>query len=189
LKIEASVIREEKKHRDQKAKITDTIDDKRFLARVSIGLVTEPVADKQIRAEAHPFPADEQDGEVGAEHQDEHEKDEQIQICEVARIAWVIAHISDAEHVDQGAHARDDQQHHQRELVDHQCGVDAQVTGDHPREVALDEGLVRSARPEFPEDHRRQEKGENEDRGPDDAGDARKPMSRRDVMLVAMCAR
>ena len=71
------------------------------------------------------FPPDEQNRIVAAEHQQQHEEDEQVEIREVARISRIVLHVSDAEQMDEHADARDDERHHHRQLVELERGVDA----------------------------------------------------------------
>ncbi len=60
-------------------------------------------------------------GKLDAQHQEQHEDDEQIEVREVTRVPRVFPHVPDAEQVNQAAHARDHQQHHGRELVHLEC--------------------------------------------------------------------
>ena len=58
---------------------------KAFLPASAADFFGEPEADQQVRAEADALPADEHHREVGAEHQHQHERGEQVQVREVAR--------------------------------------------------------------------------------------------------------
>ena len=137
--VERPQIREHQEHRDEETEVADAVDDERLLARVGVRLLAEPEADEQIRTETDAFPPDEQQRIVAAEHEQQHEEDEQVQIREVARIAWIVLHVADAEQMDQHADAGDDERHHHRELIELERGVDLEIADRHPREVPLDE--------------------------------------------------
>ena len=66
-------------------------------------------------------------GKLDAQHQHQHEDDEQVEVREVARVARVRLHVADAEEVDQAPHAGDHQQHHDRELIHLERDVDLEV--------------------------------------------------------------
>ena len=183
LEIECSKVREQHEHRDEEAEVADAVDDERFLAGVRVRFLAEPETDQQIRAKTDAFPPDEHHRVIRSEDEHEHEEHEQVQIREVPRIAWILAHVADAEDVDQRSDARDDEQHHERELVEHQRRADLQVPGGDPHEVRLNERLVRLGGDTLvlPEDDSREQEGENQNGGADEARDAREAMSRGDV--------
>ena len=81
---------------------------KAFLPASDRGLLQEPEADEQVAAEAHAFPADEHQDDVGGEDQSEHEKDEQIQIGEEAVVAVFVRHVAGGINVNQQADEGDD---------------------------------------------------------------------------------
>ena len=62
-----------------------------FLPASAADCLLEPEADQQVRAEPDAFPADEHHREVRAEDQHEHERREQVQVREVARVLAVAA--------------------------------------------------------------------------------------------------
>ena len=109
----------------------------------AFSLNQKPISRYEQRPDA--FPADEQHRIVAAEHEQQHEEDEQVQIREVARVARVVLHVADAEDVDQRADARDDEHHHHRQLIELERGVDREIADRHPREVPLDERRVHLA--------------------------------------------
>ena len=86
-------------------------------ARGLVG-VLEPEADQQVGREPHAFPADEQHEQRLAEHQQQHEEQEQVQVREVARVARVVLHVADRVDVDQRADAGHDQRHHGGQAVE-----------------------------------------------------------------------
>src|SRR5581483_973285 len=146
--VERTEIGEHQEHGDEKAEIADAIDDEGLLACVSVRFVAEPEADEQIRAQSNAFPPDEQQWIVAAQHEQQHEEDEEIQIGKVARIAGIVLHVPDAEQMDEETDARHDEGHHHRELIELEGRVDLHVTDGHPGEVALHErrGHVAAAR-------------------------------------------
>ena len=101
---------------EQEPEVADAVDDEGLLAGVGGRLLREPEPDQQVRAEAHAFPADEHHREVGAEHQHEHERREQVQVREVARVLAValLVHVGRRVDVDEEPDARHDEDHHRR---------------------------------------------------------------------------
>src|SRR5207237_2417162 len=95
----------EQEQRDQKADVADADHDERLLPRVSIRLIEIPETDQKIRAQSDALPTDEHDGIAGSHHKNQHESDEQIEVREIARIPWIVPHVTDAEDVDQHSHA------------------------------------------------------------------------------------
>ena len=77
----------DQEHGDQEAEVPDPVHDEGLLARVGIGLFGEPEADQEVGAETDAFPPDEHHREAGAQHQDQHECDEQVEVREVPRVA------------------------------------------------------------------------------------------------------
>ena len=167
LELERPQVRVEHEHRDQKADVADAVHDERLLPRVSVRRIEIPETDQEIRAQADTLPTDEHDGITGSHHKNQHESDEQIEVREIARIPWIVPHVTDAKDVDQHSHAGDDQDHHHRQLIELECGVDVEITDGHPLEVALDErgmSLGASAL------HREEDDGGEREREHHDAG-------------------
>ena len=123
---------DEQEHPDQKAEVAYAIDNECFLACVGRRLFLEPEADEQIRGQAHALPSDEHDQGVAGQHEDGHEKQEQVQVGEVARIALVVAHVADRVDVNQEADAGDDQEHHERKLIENETEVHVQQASIDP---------------------------------------------------------
>ena len=92
---------------------------KAFLPASAADWLGEPESDEQIGTEADAFPADEHHREVGAQHQHEHERSEQIQVREVARELPVrlVVHVRRRVQVDERADARHDEHHDRAERV------------------------------------------------------------------------
>ena len=89
VKIEGAEPRKRQQHAEKEAEVADSVDDEGFLAGVGGGLLFEPEADQQVRAQADAFPPDEQHQEIRAQHEHEHERREQVQVREVARVLGV----------------------------------------------------------------------------------------------------
>ena len=111
-------MRDEEEHREQKAEVADAVDDESFLTGVGGAVAREVKADQQVAREAHTFPADKEQQEVGTEHQDQHEKHEEVEVGEEAPEALLMCHVADGVDMDQEADARDDRQHDEREVID-----------------------------------------------------------------------
>ena len=105
---------------------------KAFLPASAARVLHEPEADQQIGREADALPADEHQQVVVGQHQRQHEKHEQVQIGEEAVEAAFLPHVADGINVDEEADAGDDQQHHQRKLVELEGEVDLEISSAHP---------------------------------------------------------
>ena len=116
--VERARVAEDEQHRHQEPEVPDAVDDERLEPRVGVDLFVEPEADEQVGAQPHPFPPDEHHGEARAEHERQHEEDEQIQLREVPSISGIVVHVADAVQVNQGADPRDDEHHHPRQRVE-----------------------------------------------------------------------
>nr|GFD09579.1 NADH dehydrogenase subunit 5, mitochondrial [Tanacetum cinerariifolium] len=64
---------------EQKTQVTHAVDDEGFFGGVVVARVFVPEANEQVRAQPHAFPADEEDDEVGAHHQNQHAEHEEIE--------------------------------------------------------------------------------------------------------------
>jgi hypothetical protein len=104
-----------------------------------------------------------------AHHEHEHEEDEEVQVREVARIARVVPHVADAEHVDQEADPRDDHHHEQRQLVELDRRVDGERARRHPGPVAHHDRLRERRAEHAREVHERDQEREADDAGADPA--------------------
>ena len=117
---------ERQDHAQDEAGVADAVDDERLLARVGRALLLEPEADQQVRAEPDAFPAHEHQREVAAQHQQQHEEREEVQVGEVADAVLVVGHVAERVDVDQRAHARHHQHQQRRERVEQQRERDLQ---------------------------------------------------------------
>ena len=95
-----------------------------FLAAAAAGRLVLPEADQQVGRQADALPADEQHQVVVGEDQDQHRRDEQVQVGEEAAAALVVRHVADRVEVDQAADAGDQQGEQDRQLVDQQADLE-----------------------------------------------------------------
>ncbi len=142
LKIQRAERAEQQEHPQHEAEIADAVDDERLLARIRRGFLQEVETDEQVAAQAHAFPADEEQHEIGGENQNQHEEHEEIQVGEEAVVAAFVRHVAGGVNVNQEADAGDDQHHHDGELVQLQVESRAEIPGDNPVEERLHESLV-----------------------------------------------
>ena len=73
-------MKEDKKHTQQEAKVTDAVHDKCLLSSIIVCFVLKPETDEQIGGQAHAFPTDEHAQEAVAEDKDEHSEDKEVQV-------------------------------------------------------------------------------------------------------------
>src|SRR5574341_1847105 len=104
--------------------IADAIDDESLVAGDRVVVILIPEADQQVGAQPDAFPADEQKQQILAHHQQQHEKNEQVQVDEKARHALVMVHVTEGIDVNQKADAGDDQRHHRGQRVDLKRNID-----------------------------------------------------------------
>ena len=71
-------------------------------------------------------PTDDEDEQVGRQHQDEHREDEDVHVGEEARDAAVLGHVPDRVHVDEEPDAGDDHDHEGAERVESEINPDAE---------------------------------------------------------------
>ena len=161
--IQYADVGEQHKHRDHKTEVADAVDDERLLAGVGVYLVAEPESDQKVGTEADSFPADEENGVVRSKHEHQHEEHEQIQVGEVSRIPWIVAHVADAEDMDQSTDSSDDQNHHHRQLIELDRGIDLQVADRHPAEIPLNERRFRIRGHHRLPDRYRETEGQDDD--------------------------
>ena len=144
--IERAEVHRDQEHGQRKSEIADAVHDERLVAGVGGEFFEEVESDQQVAAQPHAFPADEQQQEVRAQHQNQHEEHEQIQVREEAVVAAFVRHVADGVNVDQKADAGDDHQHHGGQPVDREIDADVQRAGLDPGVVMLDVGGLRAFR-------------------------------------------
>ena len=123
--------------RDGKADIADAVDDERLLGRGGGRRLVLPEPDQQVRRQADAFPADVEAQVVVGEHQQQHRREEQVQIREKPTAVRVFGHVADRVDVDQRADAGDQQHEAHRKLVQLQAEVHVQFADRHPGEQLL----------------------------------------------------
>ena len=160
----------QQENRKQETQITDPVHDERLLPCGSLRLVAEPESDQEVGAEPHTLPADEHDRIAGSHHQHQHEENEQVQVCEVPGVTWIILHVPHAEHVDQQPHSCDDQHHDHRELIELDRGGHLQLPRADPRPIATDHGLVQLGTEHPDEVHQREQESQEHHPGPHPRG-------------------
>ncbi len=118
--------------RDRHAEIADPVDHEGLLGRDGRTVLVLPETDQQVRGQADTLPADEQHQIVVGEHQQQHRRHEQVQEGEEPAPTLVVRHVADGVDVDQTADAGDQQDEHDRQLVDQQADVDVPAAGGDP---------------------------------------------------------
>src|SRR5262245_66596383 len=103
---------EQQEHAQDKAKITDTIDDEGFVAGARIVVVLIPKSDQGIGAQSHPLPTYEHQQQAVAQNQGEHGGSKKIEVGEEAPEGLVIMHVTDGINMDQTADAGYYEYHH-----------------------------------------------------------------------------
>ena len=79
---------------DHESEIADARGEKRFLRGLGRRVAFEPVTDQHVGSEADQLPEDEHHDEIVREHDPEHCEHEERERSEVARLAFVVAHIA-----------------------------------------------------------------------------------------------
>ena len=117
-------LREHQEDRQRQADVADPVHDERLLGRGGRRRAVVPEADQQVGREADALPADVERHEAVAQHQQQHRRDEQVQVGEEPPPARVVRHVADRVDVDQRADAGDQQHERQRQRVEQQPEVD-----------------------------------------------------------------
>ena len=147
---------------EQESGVADAVDDERLLAGVGLLRVGVPEPDQQVGAQADAFPADEQQQQVVAQHQQQHRRGEQVKVREIARRVRVLGHVADRIHVDEKPDAGDDDDHRRGQRVHAQRDVDGQRTGLQP---GIDAVHQRAAVRQLHQRGERQTEGSQDDAG------------------------
>jgi hypothetical protein len=105
-------------HGQQKAQVADAVDDEGLTGRVGVEALLIPEADEQVGGQTHPLPANEHHRQTVAQDEQQHGRDEQVEITEEAAIAGVAVHVTDGPEVNQEAHPGHHHQHHARKVVE-----------------------------------------------------------------------
>jgi hypothetical protein len=139
IEVEGAERDEQQQRPEDERVIADPVDDERLVGSVRSGLPDVVITDEQIRAEPDAFPPDEHHQDVRAEHEQQHEEDEQVQIREVARelAVGLLVHVRGRIDVDERPNPGDDQDHHRRQRIEAEGRVDHEVAGRDPGEQRL----------------------------------------------------
>ena len=118
---------------EQKAKITDSIDDKGLGGRRSRRVTFIPVPDQQIRTQPHRFPEHKQLKKIIGHDQHQHGERKERDVAKESRVARIAVHIPNRVDVHQAADHGDQQQHGRRQLINVQPKANGQIAGRRPR--------------------------------------------------------
>ncbi len=147
--------------------VADPVRDERLLAGRGREVLVVVVADEEVRAQAHAFPAHEEQRQVVRQDEHEHREHEEVQVREVAAVPLLVLHVADAVDVDERPDERDERQHERRQRVEAERDVDRVVARGHPRVDVLDDGrdpLGATQGLEDVRDERREGRGRRRDR-------------------------
>ncbi len=107
--------------RERHAEVADPVDDERLLwPQPPPRVLVLPEPDEQVRRQAHALPAHVEDQVVVGQHQEQHRRDEQVEVAEEPLPVLVVLHVADRVDVDERADAGDEQDERHRELVEQQ---------------------------------------------------------------------
>src|SRR5207249_5040761 len=125
--IQGSERLEQQEHTQHESEVADAIDDERFLPRIRSRFPQEIKSDEQVTGEPHAFPPNEQQHVIRRQHQDEHEKHEQVEVGKEAVVAAFMRHVSGRVNVNEPTDSGHHQHHHDRELVHLQIETSAEI--------------------------------------------------------------
>ena len=127
---------------DRQAEVTDPVDDERLVGGGGVGRVVVPEADQQVGRETHALPADVEEQVGVGQHQQEHRRDEQVEVGEEPALVRVVLHVPDRVDVDERPHEGHQQHEGHGQLVDEHAGVEVERAGRHPVEQVQVRGAV-----------------------------------------------
>ena len=108
---------------DQQRGVADARHDEGLARGEAVGRVAPPKADQQIGAKPDALPAGVEGEEITRQHQQEHGRDEEIEMGEEPAIALLAFHELGREQMDEEADAGDDQHHHQGQRIEAQADL------------------------------------------------------------------
>ena len=114
---------QQRPHAEQKPEIAQAVDQEGLEPRARRPRAGVPEPDQQVRHQADPLPADEQQQEVVRHHQQQHGEGEQRQVGEEPDIAGVPAHVADAVDVHQQRDEGDHDHHHHAQGIDQEADL------------------------------------------------------------------
>ncbi len=133
-------VREDHEDRQRQSGVPDPVHHERLLGRGGRGRLLIPETDQQVGRQAHTFPARVQDQVVVGHHQQQHGREEEVEVSEKPSAVRVFGHVADRVDVDQRSDAGDQQHEADRQLVDLQREVDLQIADRDPAEQVLADG-------------------------------------------------
>ena len=89
---------------ENKANVTDAVNDKSFTRSVGILHLIKPKTNQQIRTQADQFPANKHQQIIATHHQHQHRGDKQIKVNKVTIGTWVAMNIANAIQMNECAH-------------------------------------------------------------------------------------
>ena len=114
---------EHQEDRQGQADVADPVHDERLLGRGGGGRAGVPERDQQVGRQTDALPADVEGHVAVAEDQQQHRRDEQVQVGEEPAAAGVVRHVADRVDVDQRADPGDQQHEDRRQRVEQQPGL------------------------------------------------------------------
>src|SRR5260370_1151617 len=142
--IQRSKCLEQQKHPQHESKVPDAIDDERLLPRIRSRLLEKIETDQQVTRKPHALPAHKQQHIVRRQHQDQHEKHEQVEVRKESVVPALMRHVSGRVNVNEPAHSGYHEHHHNRELVHLQIEAGAENARRDPgKEFLVEKNLPR----------------------------------------------
>ena len=133
-------VAEDDENRQRQSGVPDPVHHERLLGRGGRGGLVIPEADQQVGRQAHAFPTGVEDQVVVGYHQQQHGREEQVEISEKPAAIGVFGHVADRVDVNQRTDAGDQQHEADRQLVHLQTEVDLQAADRDPAEQVLADG-------------------------------------------------
>ena len=130
--VERAELGEHQHDRQGQPGVADTVDDERLLGRDRRALLELPEPDQQVGRQADALPPDVKAEVVVRQHQQQHRRDEQVQVAEEAAPVGVMGHVGDRVDEDQRANPGDQQHETDRQRVNEQADVRLEAVDRNP---------------------------------------------------------